>query len=288
MPVLERILTIGIAGSGKSYQWLKMAEMLKPTGSIFRCIDTDNAIPFMLETQFPQLKPENGGNVYVHQAPDWPLYKAGIHWLLRKPLSKEASEYISTMEPYVMKDYQKNQIKPIDWTVVDLADNAWKRVQGYFITEVFGEEPGDYFLAIRKQIAQGLRRTAKGGEPSSTITEGLDGWKDWSVINKLYDDWILPIIYRVPTHVYAAAKVERVDRTERDAEILTLFGDIGVRPAGQKDLGHQMHTIFLFIPGKDEWFITTVKDRGNRGYFKKVKLISLYHQYMVAKAGWAL
>ena len=48
--VLERILAMGITGSGKSYQWLKLARALKPVGAKFRCIDTDNDIDYMLRT----------------------------------------------------------------------------------------------------------------------------------------------------------------------------------------------------------------------------------------------
>jgi len=251
MPVLERILTMGITGSGKSYQWIKMAEILKPTGAIFRCIDTDNAIPYMLQTKFPHLLPENGGNVLVHQAFAWPEYKMGVDWVQRRALSKESLDYLGDVEPYVYKDYKEAKVKPDDWTITDMADMAWKTVQSYFTQEVFGEDPGDYFLQIRKEIQSGARRTAKGEAPTSVIAEGLDGWKDWMVINKLYDDWILPIVYRIRTHVYATAKVEKVDRKEKDAEIIMLFGDIGVRPAGQKALGHQMHTILLMIPGQE-------------------------------------
>ncbi len=286
MPVLERILSMGITGSGKSYQWLKLAEALKPTGAIFRCLDTDNAIPFMLETQFPNLKSENGGNIIVHQSAAWPEYKAGIDWLLRRPFSKDMLEYMAVMEPDVVKDHDKTKIKPTDWTVIDMADNAWKTVQSYFVQEVFGDDPGEYFLRIRQEMEAGKRRNAKGGMPSSPVMEGLDGWKDWSVINKLYDDWINPIVYRIPTHVYTTTKVEKVDKTDKDVELQLMFGDVGLRPAGQKALGHQMHTIFLMIPGKAEWYIKTIKDRGGRPYFDKVKLKSLFMQYLVAKAGW--
>jgi hypothetical protein len=288
MPTLERILTMGITGSGKSYQWLNMAVALLPTGAKFRAIDTDNAIPYMLDTQFPKLKPENGGNVYVHQAADWRNYKLGVSWLTRKPLTKEQIEYLRAMEPYVLKDYQTNPIKFDDWTIVDMADNAWKTVQSYFITEVFGDDPGDYFLMIRKEMEAGLRKTAKGGMPESAVMEGLDGWKDWGVINKLYDDWMMPIVYQIHTHVYATTKVEKLMRTEKDPEILQLFGELGYRPAGQKALGHQMHTIFLFLPGKDSWHVTTVKDRAGRTYFSKTRLTSFYLQYLCAKAGWPM
>ena len=141
---------------------------------------------------------------------------------------------------------------------------------------------------IRKEIAAGLHKTKKGDEPASTITEGLDGWKDWSVINKLYDDWILPIIYRVKCHVYAATDVDPLDKNVKNAEMQQLFGKLGVKPAGQKGLGGQHHSIFLLIPGEDRWFITTIKDRADRPYFKKTPLISLHTQYLVAKAGWPM
>lgn len=285
MPTFERILTMGITGSGKSWQWLKLAEALLPTGAKFRCIDTDNAINYMLDTRFPHLKPENKGNVYVQNVFEWPGYKLAIKWLQRKPIPPELQSLFS---PNALKDYKSGPVSPNDWTVVDMADIPWRTVQSFFTEEVFGEEMGDYFLQVRREMAQGIRKTRKGGEPSSTITEGFDGWKDWSVMNKLYDDWILPLIYRIPTNVYATTKVEPLSRDEKDPEILALFGDYGVRPAGQKNLGHQMHTILLLIPGKDKWFISTIKDRADRSYFKKAPLRSLHIQYLCAKAGWPM
>jgi len=285
MPTFERILVMGITGSGKSYQWLKLAEALLPTGVVFRCVDTDNAITYMLETQFPHLKPENKGNVYVQNVFEWPDYKSAIKWLQRKPMTPEQ---LSLLTPNALKDYNTSTISPNDWSVVDMADIPWRMVQSYFVHETFGEDPGDYFLRIRKEMQAGLRKTAKGGMPASTITEALDGWRDWGVINKLYDDWILPLIYRIPTHVYATTKVEPIARDEKDPEILTLFGDLGVKPAGQKALGHQMHAIFLFIPGRDKWFLTTAKDRAGRSYFNKAPLKSLHLQYLCVKAGWPM
>jgi len=281
MPVLERIGVTGVTGSGKSYQWLKLAEVLLPTGAIFRCLDTDNSIGYMLETQFPHLKPENRGNVLVHNAYDWPNYKLGVDWIQRK--IRVAAD-VDKLPLLLKQDYAK-PLKLNDWTIVDMADMAWSTVQRYFVDEVFGEDMGDYFLQIRKEIQAGTRRTRGGG---STIAEGLDGWKDWSVINKLYDDWILPIIYRIQTHVYMTTKVNRLERTEKDASLVSLYGDLGIRLAGQKNLGHQMHTLFLFVPGRDFWQITTIKDRGGRTYFNKVRLSSFFMQYLVAKAGWPM
>ncbi len=264
MPVRERILVTGVTGSGKSYQWLKLARALLPSGAKFRVVDTDESIPYMLETQFPDLKPENKGNVYVYPGSDWKGLKEGLAKIENeKPADK-------------------------DWLIVDMADAPWSSVQRYFTSEVFDESMGEYFLSVRKELFKKGGIGKDGKVASSIVREGLSGWVDWVVINRLYEDWILPIIYRLKCHVYMTTKVQELQKNEKNSELLALYGDLRIRPAGQKNLGHQMHTIFLFRPGTDKWLITTIKDRGGRGYFKGIQLTSFHKQYLVAKAGWPL
>lgn len=281
---LERILSIGITGSGKSYQWLKIAKRLKPMGAKFRVVDTDNDIDFMLRTQFPELLPENSGNVYSCPAYDWPEYEKAVNWIQQRKLTPEQ---LGSMDKYLQLAY-KTPIRPIDWVVVDKSNNAWSTVQSYFVGEVFGEDTGEYFLEVRKKLWAAGDIGKSGKKATSTVLEGLDGWKDWSVINKLYDDWINPIVYRVRCHVYATADVDSLGKEEKDPEILSMFGDLRIKPAGQKKIGGQMHTILLLLPGNDRWLVTTLKDRSGRIYFKKTPLTDLYTQYLFAKAGWPL
>ena len=250
----ERILSIGITGSGKSYQWLKMAEQLKPAGAKFFCIDTDNAVEYMIETAFPHLAEKRGGNVKVFTVFDWPDYKQAIDWV------------------------RSNKPGLEDWLVLDMADTPWDTVQAYYTSEVFNKNIGDYFLQIRKEIQKGLRK----GEVSR---EAFDGWRDWGVVNKLYHDFIDPLIFRNRCHIYATAKVQKMGSKE-DADIKELFSEWGIRPSGQKALGHLFHSILLLIPGKGKWYVTTMKDRGRRKYFAKTPLSDLYMQYLVAKAHW--
>jgi len=276
---------MGVTGSGKSYQWLCIARRLKPLGVKFRVVDTDNDIDFMLRTQFPELLPDNGGNVYAFPAYDWPEYEKAVKWIQQKPLTPDQ---INSMNKHLQLAY-KTPIKPIDWVVVDKSNNAWKTVQDYFVNEVFGESTGEYFLEVRRKLHDAGDIGKSGKKATSTILEGLDGWKDWSVINKLYDDWINPIVYRVRCHVYATSDVDKLDdKLEKDPEVLSLFGELKIKPSGQKSIGGQMHTIMLFIPGVDKWLITTVKDRSGRTYFKKVTLGDFYTQYLVLKAGWPM
>lgn len=269
MPVFkvsERILVMGITGSGKSFMWLKMAEQLREYGVKFYCLDTDNDIEYMIETGFHGLNVKDGGNVHVYPAYNWPSYEEGFNKIMN-------------LGP-----------RPQDWIVVDKINRAWSTVQNYYVHEVFKENPGQYFLEIRKKVAIAAKNAAKDAKaPTSIMLEGLDGWMDWSVINKLYDDWISPLVFQTRSHVYCATDVELIDKKEKNAEIRELFGQYGIRPAGQKSLGGQMHTIFLLKPGTDKWFISTIKDRSrDRGYFKDVQINSFLMQYLVMKAGWKL
>lgn len=259
--LLERILVMGITGSGKSYQWLKLAQDLKDSGAKFYVIDTDNDITYMLYTQFPECASTNGGNVFVYPAYDWPQYKA-------------AFDAIKKANP-----------KPQDWIVVDKINHAWSTVQRYFIKEVFKDNMGEYFLQVRQKM-QKAKDAGTAGKKESVATEGLDGWMDWPVINNLYNDWIAPLVYQVQCNVYCTTDAEEIDKKERNAEIKQMFGQYGVKPAGQKNLGGQFHSIFLFLPGSDKWYIKTVKDRAGREYFKEAVLFSFYGKYLVAKAKW--
>lgn len=282
---MERILSIGITGSGKSYQWLQIARRLKPYGVKFRVIDTDNDIDYMLHTQFPDLLPENGGNVYVFPAFDWPEYEKSVKWVLQRGLSEE---YTKTMDKHLLSAY-KTPLKAIDWVVLDKSNNAWSQVQTHFVTSVFGEDMGEYFLSIRKKLYESGDIGKSGKKATSVSLEALDGWKDWSVINKLYDDWINPIVYRIRCNVYATADVESLGSQEKDPEVLNVFGSLKLKPAGNKKIGGQMHTILLFMPGTNHWSVKTMKDRSGRKYFDgKQELTDIYNQYLFRMGNWPL
>lgn len=259
--IYERVLAFGITGSGKTYQWMTIAKMLLPTGAQFYVIDTDNDINYMLETQFPMCLPRFGGNVHVYPAYTWDEYSMAITKI------------------------KNTKLKPNDWVIVDKINHAWETVQRYYIKEVFKQNMGEYFLHIRKNIEE---KTAGGKKPASIIKEGLSGWMDWPVINSLYAEFIAPVVYQTHCHVYCTTDVSEISKEEKNAEVLELFGQLGVKVDGQKKLGGQFHTIFLFKSGATKWQVKTIKDRSGRAYFDNVDLSTLYMQYFVLKAGWPI
>ena len=257
----ERILVEGMKGTGKTFHLLKIARYCLKQGNSasFRIIDTDDSYERMLEEEFPDLIPEEGGNVYVYPVYEWPEYKE--------------------TKDILLKESQQG-----DWNVIDMADNAWKAVQSFFVSEVYKKDIGDYFLQARIDLAARGDKTTKGKEAKNL--QPMKGWIDWPVVNKLYDDFMLPLVYRSKAHLYMTAGVDVIsdddDRATRD-----LYGPFGVKPRGQKNLAHQVHTEFLFQQGDRQgtWEITTIKDRGRKMY-DHAPLLDLAKQYYVGVVGW--
>ena len=247
MALRERIIVMGVMGCGKSYQWLQMARV-QPNNQ-FRCIDTDMSIDYMLATQFKDLQ-----NVTVHNAFEWTDYRAALKAIMET--EKEG-----------------------DWTILEMADNAWQAVQRYYVSQIHDQEMGDYFLEARKKSRD---RASK-----AVYSEAFSGEHDWVVINRMYDDFIIPLVYRLKSHLYITTRPEAIAKKE-DPDTQVVFGEFGVKPAGQKKLGHQVHTVFLFTHSKEGWFIRTAKERAGRSWFDKTPLRDFRTQYLVAKASWPM
>jgi hypothetical protein len=176
--------------------------------------------------------------------------------------------YVEALEEFAPR------LRPGDWLHIDLIDYAWDAVQAHFIHEVYGKGAGEFFLDIRKSA----------GSPKDAA-KAVAQEQMWPVVNKLYKEWINPIVYELPCHVYACATTTTVGDRD-DKEVRKLYPS-GVRPAGQKHLSHQFHTIIQFDGNqeKGEWHATTIRDRG-REPMRDERLVSFPVQYLVKRAGW--
>jgi AAA domain-containing protein len=251
-PSPERILAIGPAGSGKTTNWLDIARWHARTKSPakFHVGDTDFAVDRML-SGYPEVIPSiNLTNLY-----DWP-------------------DYVSFMKTVT------TQATPDDWVIVDFIGSAWQAVQQHYTEQVFHKEMGDYFLQARKEL-----------DKKASSLNALEGWTDWSVINALYRQWVNPLLFRGRYHVYATAKSDQLSSDKKpteDAQTRSLFLPYGIKPAGQKDLPYQFHT--LLITGRDgrgTRTLTTVKDR-EREEVKGLEVKSFTVDYLKKIAGWEM
>ena len=180
----ERILAIGGPGAGKTYQGLKLAQF-NPDKHLY-VIDSEIGAQRSLQ-EFPELK-----NVTIYPVVEWDEYRSA-----QKIICETA--------------------KDGDWIMLDMADKAWTAVQRHFVTRIYdGQEMGDYFLEAR----------ARARKDSKSLFAGKDaafkGWLDWPVINRLYDDFINPIIYQSPANLYIVSAGQAVSEDD-DSEIRELY-----------------------------------------------------------------
>lgn len=246
----ERILMYGDTGSSKTTAWLNIARWSQRTRSPaqFHAIDTDNAIIDMLDEGYSDLT-----NVHVT-----PVYSFD-----------EYQDALKSILPTVSPD---------DWLIVDMVGEAWSAAQRYFTEQVFKSDLGNYFLEVRKMMES---------TKNDKIKE-FEGWTDWKVINKLHQDFINPLCLRNTCHIFCTSKQETLQSKTDSKDITDTFGKFGVRPQGQKHLGHSFRTILLGQhPSRNKWVISTVKDRERVQIVgEEVKEFTL--SYLRKVAGWTM
>ena len=173
------------------------------------------------------------------------------------------------------------KIKPDDWIVVEHLGNIWGRAQDGFADEVFDKDIGQYFLEKRKLMKAGAKRI-----------DALEGWTDWSVINKLHnDDFMIPVCFENQAHVFMTTAVTMTEpRAKEDTEIKAFYGDSSIRFEGQKHNPFRAQTILLFKASgsKDtrKYVMNTfLKDRG-RPWIQESEWSDFYLEYLCIVAGW--
>lgn len=249
----ERLLAYGGSGAGKSKAWLDIAQAYEDGGfdGVFRVLDTDYAIERMLFDGYPDLL--KSGRVEVTVPHDG--------WV----------DYVAFGEMV------KREAEVDDWTIVDLMDVSWEEAQNHYSNEVYGKDKGDYFVSRRKDMKNPDKENL------------FEGYTDWNVIKPLYDSLSKRVFYAHKGHTFVtagAAAVSRGGGSFGDSkEIVSTFGHVGLKPTGNKRLMHHVHTAVFFLQGKDEWTMTTAKDR-ERPLMKNDVVENFAHDYLVDVAGW--
>lgn len=243
----ERVLIYGPAGSGKSDAAYSFALEVMNGGGTVYCVDND----FSYERQAELNPPADASRFVLRETfpDDWVGITSGI---------EEAVEHG----------------KRDDLLIVDSMSPTWQAAQEWYTDQVFGSTMDEFFLNARKEM--------KGNR-----VEGFDGWKDWSVINKVYGR-IYRLITRFPGHVVLTAELDNMMGSE-DSETVGVFGPYRTKPRGQKRLPHTVNTIVMLKKDRAGSFkMTVVKDRG-RERDEKIEdeeFTDFFRDYMVGVAGW--
>lgn len=148
-----------------------------------------------------------------------------------------------------------------DWIIIDMLSYPWTMAQEFYIQGVFGDEPEDYFLEMRREVV------AKGGKDKRAYG-GHEG-TDWSFITKIYHRFEWPLSMKSKANIFAVSEEKKLD-ADRGAspEMVKMFKSVGLMaPAGQKGIGHRFDTVLrMTMRANGQREMTMVGDRGkNRG-----------------------
>jgi len=267
IPLRERIEVIGIQGAGKTYGWLGIAEALP--NSTFHVIDPDDGVERLRVEEFPDLH-----NIKYYFTPEW-------YEKITKIGENRWQGGIADAAKIIL-----NEHKDGDWIIIEQLGSQWDMAQATFTDKVFEQDIGQYFLDRR--VA--MQNTVKQGGKDSSRLEAFAGWKDWTVIKKIFnDDYFVKMCYRTKAHLYVTSTFTMDDqqRPNKDPGLAEFYGGTKVRIDGEKRVPLKVQTCLLLSGSKNTgWKVSTFqKDRG-RKWLKSVPLHSLYYQYLVRVAGW--
>jgi hypothetical protein len=245
----ERILAFGREGSGKTYSWLTIADALP--NAPFYILDTDDTTQRMLAYEFSSAK-----NVEPILLQSW------------RDFDDEATGLLEEIDKNVKSN---TPIDELPWIVVDMSDVTWDWVQAYFVEQVFDQGIDDFFLAARKGL----------GSKGRTL-QPLEGWVDWQVINKIFQSRWNPLTRGSKYHLFLTAKTGDVNKDNKE-----MYSFLKTMPSGEKRMGHRMHTVLYFKKTRDDWMITSVKDRG-RDLLDDEPIHEFVDDYLTKIAKWKI
>lgn len=277
----ERVLAFGMEGTGKSLLILDVAARVHPNR--VHIIDNDNAWDRMLEGptldevevgvaaeyrwradgrggggfEFDDRWVTEGGNVIVYHVDGWEGHKQAIAEI-------------------------RLDAQPDDWAAIDSGSAPWDDVSDWYVDKVFGQSKADFFLTARLAMEK-------------NETGGLDGWKDYSVINAEYREHIMAFLITPPCHLLVTAEQAEITSGQikgkdiEDREVKAMYGGIGYKARGQKRMGHNMQTVLQLRRGaRGDYSVYTVKDRGGREFWKGQDVTGrgFGDWYLEETAGW--
>lgn len=243
----ERILAFGGAGTGKTHDWLTIADSYAKAAKEgqamgkFYVIDSDFTVERSMEA-YPGVEEV----IDYRPTPEW-------------------DDYIKAIENF------NSRMTRNDWLVIDMASPLWEMAQEYYIERIFKKDMDDFYLQFRE--------TAKKGG-------AMDGFKDWSVINKIYKGNVSNHLLRCQGHLFATAAAAPLSGDLDSKEMKAIYARFGVKPIGQKHLSHMFHTVlWKQAPKTEQWTLTTIKDRARESLMNE-GVTNFVDDYLVKIGGW--
>lgn len=306
----ERILLTGVGGAGKSHDILTwVGKMAKGGPDTAYLIDNDNSFDKMIGLEFGP--GSEYGEIGIRASfsgwvPDERDKTFGGHMvqdtdLPADPLGQavlfECGEKGGACYQQMVwaKAMAVEWAKPNDLIAVDSFTVGWDRIKSMFVEAVHGSPMGAYFMKVRIEIeeANERARNSRDGKEQKHF-DAFDGMMDYQAINALWDeDWMQFLRYP-PCHLIITTELGELNTksgdkfAEKDKAVLSLWGEHGVKPAGQKRSGHLPATVFMKRKSRNnEWFVTTIKDKGRPDYVD-ARLNNFAEDYLYRQCGFRM
>ena len=249
----EKILLMGPPGSGKSHQAVKVVKLLEDYNVPVFIIDLEDKMGAMLEAMGAMPK-----NLLLYKAFEWTEEEA-------KDSDGGLLEVMTSIE---------KESNPGDWIIVDRVDLTWNMVQRWFVREKFK-------MDLASKMVEKSKSMTKGSMFMPVFDQG-----SWQVINENYEGFIHRLLYRSRCNILVTTGIKGADQSSP----VDIYGNLGVLPRGQKEIGHQPHSVFLLGMRSEydantrkynlTWNITTGKDLPGRDYFDKEELDDFAIEYL--------
>jgi len=213
----------------------------------FYIIDNDLSAERLLATKFPEAA--DRVTIFDHMPSDW----EALLDRLRKLVEVGERE---------------------DWLSIDSVTPTWDAVQGWWVETQFGEGVAEHLTKLRGQA-----------KDTSEFNKLLVSDMMWQIVNKEYGK-LYDLLLRWPGHLYLTAELTTIGGDNEDRDIKNMFGAYGVKPRGNKRLGHISSTTLMMTKSRvGEFYMTTIKDRGRREV-ENQQVTDFALDYLVAVAKW--
>lgn len=250
--VKEKSLLYGGSNSGKTHALLRFATEVLNAGKRVFIIDADDGC-LKLIAEMDEFDLLRG----LIDTPRFTL-RTVYDW---NDAQKAVNEYQSKFKP-----------KPGDLIGVEMVNNHWDWAQAEFVEQTKHKSVAELQL---EKIETGRLQFG-----------GLDGKSEWPIIKGLYFNITTPTL-QSPAHVIWTASAKGMPKNKDgsflfdDGPLADLFGSVGVRNDGQKDVHYKMDTVFYLAYDYDNGnrTFTTLKERGKRARLRDIAYTDLFTTY---------
>jgi hypothetical protein len=154
----------------------------------------------------------------------------------------------------------KQTLTAKDWLCLDMLGRFWDLAQQYYSTYVFGCDPIEHLIMLRKEAD-------KGKEMKAVQFSGFDGLTDWTIIKRLHNEQLMDdAVIRSPFNIMCTTSTGSFLPVEKMPKVGTTgiyASEFGIKVEGEKHNVYRFDTqAVLYRKKEGTYHFRLVRDRG--------------------------